>query len=74
MGLDKSMLIDRRRCDASRALEVAYRRLFIVSHTTWSDNDWCIDWLELYPLSTQFINYNIYFLNHMNKQKETHTK
>ena len=39
MGLDKSKLIHRWHCDASQALEVAYRRLFTLSHTAWNDYD-----------------------------------
>ena len=45
MGLDKSTLIHRWRCDASQALETKYWRLFTKSCTAWSDYYRLIEWL-----------------------------
>ena len=59
MGLDKSMLIHRWRCDTSRALEVT-PTLFKVSRTAWRRYYGLIVWLiELYSFSMQFFNHQV---------------
>ena len=55
MGLDKSNLIARWHYDTTRALEMAYRHLFTLSHNAWSD-DRFIEWL----IETPPILYAIY--------------
>ena len=58
MGLDKSKLINRWRCDATRALEIVCLHCYALLEVIMTDL--LNDYLKLYPLSNQFINHQIF--------------